>query len=121
MHSWGESAGAMSVALHMVANNGNNDGLFRGAFMQSGSPIPVGDIVEGQKHFDAFVSATGCSDAWDKLECLRGVPYANYSAALNASPGSNTYQVRFFVLQTTCASLYLLCAGHNSCYLVASG
>ncbi len=47
--SWGESAGAVSAALHMVANDGNNEGLFRAAFMQSGSPIPVGDITNGQK------------------------------------------------------------------------
>jgi hypothetical protein len=28
----------------MVANNGDNEGLFRGAFMESGSPIPVGPV-----------------------------------------------------------------------------
>lgn len=27
----------------MVANNGDNEGLFRAGFMESGSPIPVGD------------------------------------------------------------------------------
>ncbi|KAG5654307.1 hypothetical protein H0H81_004726 [Sphagnurus paluster] len=58
---WGESAGAISVGLHMVANNGNAEGLFRGGFMQSGSPIPVGDITNGQKYYDALVSQTGCS------------------------------------------------------------
>ena len=26
--SWGESAGAISVSLHMLANGGNNEGLF---------------------------------------------------------------------------------------------
>lgn len=40
-HSWGESAGAISVALQMLTNGGNTEGLFRGGFMQSGSPIPV--------------------------------------------------------------------------------
>lgn len=33
---WGESAGALSVGVQMVANGGNNEGLFRAAFMQSG-------------------------------------------------------------------------------------
>ena len=47
--SWGESAGAVSAALHMVANDGDTEGLFRAAFMESGSPIPVGDITNGQK------------------------------------------------------------------------
>lgn len=31
--SWGESAGAISVGLHLVLNNGRPEGLFRGAFM----------------------------------------------------------------------------------------
>ena len=76
----------------MVANNGNNEGLFRGAFMESGSPIPTGDITNGQPYFDAIVSETGCSAAADKLACLRTVPYANLTAAMNASPGSYSYQ-----------------------------
>lgn len=32
-NSQGESAGAMSAALHMVTNGGNTEGLFRAAFM----------------------------------------------------------------------------------------
>jgi carboxylesterase type B len=42
---WGQSAGAISVSLQMLTNGGNTEGLFRAAFMQSGSPIPVGDIT----------------------------------------------------------------------------
>lgn len=34
---WGESAGANSVAAQMLANAGQNDGLFLQAIMQSGS------------------------------------------------------------------------------------
>lgn len=30
---WGQSAGAISIGLHMVANGGNNEGMFRGAVM----------------------------------------------------------------------------------------
>ncbi|KAF7974292.1 hypothetical protein HWV62_12434 [Athelia sp. TMB] len=89
---WGDSAGSISVGLHTVANNGNNEGLFRGAFMESGSPIPTGDIADGQPYFDALVAETGCSAAADKLACLRTVPYANLTAAMNASPGSYSYQ-----------------------------
>ena len=37
----------MSVAMQMITNGGDTEGLFRGAFMQSGSPIPVGDITHG--------------------------------------------------------------------------
>ena len=34
---WGESAGAWSVAYHLIGFDGNNDGLFRAGIMQSGS------------------------------------------------------------------------------------
>ncbi|KAG5654308.1 hypothetical protein H0H81_004727 [Sphagnurus paluster] len=89
---WGESAGAISVGLHMVANNGDNEGLFRAGFMQSGSPIPVGDITNGQKYYDAIVSQTGCSGSADTLDCLRKVPYNTLKAAVNKSPGIFSYQ-----------------------------
>ncbi|TFK70529.1 carotenoid ester lipase precursor [Pluteus cervinus] len=89
---WGESAGAVSVGFHLVANNGNNEGLFRAGFMQSGSPVPVGDITNGQQYYDFMVAQTGCSSASDTLECLRGVPYAAFKAALDQSPGIYAYQ-----------------------------
>ncbi|KAK7688643.1 hypothetical protein QCA50_008181 [Cerrena zonata] len=89
---WGESAGAISAALHMVTNGGNTEGLFRGAFMQSGSPIPVGDITHGQKFYDAIVAETGCSSASDTLQCLREVPFDTLMDAVNDSPGIFAYQ-----------------------------
>ncbi|KAJ7660448.1 carotenoid ester lipase precursor [Mycena rosella] len=89
---WGESAGAISVSLQMLANGGNTEGLFRAGFMQSGSPIPVGPIENGQKYYDAIVANTGCSGAADTLACLRTVPYATLLAAQNASPGIFAYQ-----------------------------
>jgi len=45
--SWGQSSGAISVSLQMITNGGNNEGLFRAGFMQSGSPLPVGNITKG--------------------------------------------------------------------------
>ncbi|KAF8955264.1 carotenoid ester lipase [Flammula alnicola] len=89
---WGESAGAISASLQMLANGGNTEGLFRGAFMESGAPIPVGDITRGQKYYDAVVSETGCSGSADTLACLRTVPYATLKAAINQSPGIFDYQ-----------------------------
>ncbi|KAI0790998.1 carotenoid ester lipase precursor [Abortiporus biennis] len=89
---WGESAGAISVALHMVANDGNNEGLFRGAFMESGSPIPVGDITNGQQDYDAIVQETGCTGAADTLECLRQVPFEILKAAVDQSPAIFSFQ-----------------------------
>ena len=91
LNSWGESAGAISAALHMVSDP--NAGLFRGAFMQSGAQIPVGDISHGQKYYDAVVSQTGCSGSADTLACLRKVDYAVLKNAINKSPGIFSYQV----------------------------
>ncbi|KAI0754515.1 carotenoid ester lipase precursor [Daedaleopsis nitida] len=84
---WGESSGAISVALQMVTNGGNTEGLFRGAFMQSGSPIPVGDLNHGQGDYDAIVAQTGCSGASDTLQCLRHVPFETLKKAVDKSPG----------------------------------
>lgn len=93
MCSWGESAGAISVSMHMLTNGGDNEGLFRAGFMESGSPIPVGDIANGQKYYDFIVDKTGCSGASDTLQCLRGVPYADLKAAVDETPSIFSYQV----------------------------
>jgi carboxylesterase type B len=92
--SWGESAGAISVALHMVLNNGNNEGLFRAAVMQSGSPGPFGDIEHGQVFYDIVVENAGCKGARDTLECLRQVPYETYKKATDDAPGIIAIRVR---------------------------
>ncbi|KII91038.1 hypothetical protein PLICRDRAFT_554187 [Plicaturopsis crispa FD-325 SS-3] len=89
---WGESAGAISVALQMLTNGGDTEGLFRAGFMESGAPIPVGDITHGQKYYDAIVDQTGCSGASDTLNCLRDVPYQDLLDAINNSPGIFSYQ-----------------------------
>ncbi|KAJ7207637.1 Carboxylesterase family-domain-containing protein, partial [Mycena pura] len=54
---WGESSGAISVAMHMLANDGDTEGLFRAAFMQSGSPVPVGPLENGQLCTCSWASA----------------------------------------------------------------
>lgn len=83
--SWGESAGAISVALHMIANRGDHEGLFRAGFMQSGSPIPFGTVDQGQQSYDHLVESVGCQNSTDSLQCLRTVPYEAFKAALNSS------------------------------------
>jgi len=78
----------------MLANGGNTEGLFRGAFMESGAPIPVGDLTHGQKYYDSLVKDTGCTGAQDTLQCLREVPYLKLKAAINNTPSIFAYQVR---------------------------
>ncbi|KAI0052207.1 carotenoid ester lipase precursor [Auriscalpium vulgare] len=89
---WGESAGAISVNMHMLTNGGDTEGLFRGAIMQSGGPLPVGDITHGQKEYDEIVKLTGCDRSKDTLACLRTVPYETFRRAVNLSPNFFAYQ-----------------------------
>ncbi|KAI0060454.1 carotenoid ester lipase precursor [Artomyces pyxidatus] len=89
---WGESAGAISVGMHMITNGGHTEGLFRAAIMQSGSPTPIGSITHGQPYYDGLVKGVGCSGAADTLHCLRHAPIAKLRAAINASPGLYAYQ-----------------------------
>jgi acetylcholinesterase len=78
----------------MQVNKGNQEGLFRGAIMQSGGPVPVGDIEHGQPYYDALVKNTGCDKSYDTLECLRKVPYIKFKYAMDISPNFFAYQVK---------------------------
>ena len=83
----------MSAALHMITNGGNTEGLFHGAFMQSGAVIPRGDISLGQHDYDDLVRETGCDGAEDTLECLRQLPFTTLKEVMDMSPGTNSYRV----------------------------
>lgn len=83
----------MSVALQMVTNDGDTEGLFRAAFMQSGSPLPFGDITHGQYYYDYMVNHTSCSGASDTLQCLREVPYTQFKAVMDTTPTDYNYEV----------------------------
>ncbi|KAH9941665.1 carotenoid ester lipase precursor [Epithele typhae] len=89
---WGESSGAISVALQMATNHGDSEGLFRGAIMQSGAPIPVGPIEHGQRYYDALVHDVGCHGRVDTLECLRNVDFGTLRQAVDRSPSFFSYQ-----------------------------
>ncbi|KAL9575842.1 hypothetical protein ACKAV7_000005 [Fusarium commune] len=74
----GESAGALSIGAHLLAYNGRDDGLFRGAILQSGGPLP-GDnanrnATERDADFNTILQATGCQGSDDTIGCLRSVP-----------------------------------------------
>ncbi|KZO91916.1 alpha/beta-hydrolase [Calocera viscosa TUFC12733] len=83
----GESAGAMSVANHLTAYGGRDDGLFRGAIMESGSPTtenyPTIDQLEPV--YQSVVTKAGCANSTDTLSCLRGVPYDTFRTATNGT------------------------------------
>jgi len=77
----------------MVTNGGDTEGLFRGAFMNSGALLSSGDISLGQQEYDGLVRATGCAGAGDTLECLRQVPFPALKEAVNVSPTWLSYRV----------------------------
>ncbi|KIJ65542.1 hypothetical protein HYDPIDRAFT_110642 [Hydnomerulius pinastri MD-312] len=89
---WGEGAGATCASLQMLANGGNTEGLFRGAFMQSGAPIPTGHVTHGQAYYDSIVSQTDCEGSDDTLACLRDVPLDTLQSAVNNQPSIFAYQ-----------------------------
>jgi carboxylesterase type B len=88
----GESAGAFSVFSQMALNDGDNtykdEPLFRAAIMHSGSTAstePVdGPLAQGV--FDSVVEAAECSDAGDKIECLRSADYEKFWSATMSVP-----------------------------------
>lgn len=92
---WGESAGAASVGMHLVAYGGRDDKLFRGAIMESGNPVPysslVGDEV-AQPVFDTIAGSAGCNSSNDKLECLRQVSFEKLNNAINTTDVPQNYQ-----------------------------
>lgn len=87
LYSWGESAGAISVALQMLHNKGHQGNLFRAAFMNSGSPIPVGNInaPRSQAVFDFLATTVGCGSN-KTLACMRTVSYEALKAAIDQTP-----------------------------------
>ncbi|KAI0628196.1 carotenoid ester lipase [Trametes polyzona] len=80
---WGESAGAWSVTLQMTANGGDTEGLFRAAWMQSGSTLPTRSIRDLQPTFDFIASQVGCGSSTGVLDCLRGVLAESITAAVD--------------------------------------
>ncbi|KAH8079812.1 carotenoid ester lipase precursor [Cristinia sonorae] len=88
---FGESAGAVSASIHMITSN-EHPPLFRAAFMESGAPVPVGDIEHAQPWYDDIVEHAGCAGARDTLQCLRETPFEKLKAAMDRSPGTLSYQ-----------------------------
>lgn len=84
----------MSVALHMVMSGASHEKLFHGAFMQSESILPVGDITGGQSDQDELAARVGCSGANDVLQCLRDVDFDKLRPAMDASTNCLGYNVR---------------------------
>ncbi|KAF2032342.1 carboxylesterase family protein-like protein [Setomelanomma holmii] len=85
---WGESAGGASVGFHLTAYNGRDDKLFRGAIMQSGNPISYGPLLDTlgyANQYNVLIQRTNCANQTSPLECLRALPAAQLSEAINTT------------------------------------
>ena len=86
---WGESAGAMSVGMHLISYGGRDDCLFRGAISESGTPPGIASTEttpeSWQPFYDRITEAANCSTATDSLDCLRKVPVDTLSDIFNSS------------------------------------
>ena len=92
---WGESAGAGSVGIHLIAYSGRDDKLFRGAICESGNSILLGtenyDVSDGQAIYDNITAATGCASSSDTLSCIRNLDFTTLNAAFNITPSYGFY------------------------------
>ena len=82
----GQSAGAGSVLVHLVAKNGSDEGLFQRALMESPSLPPVRPFAAQQFQYDGLVARTKCTGAPDTLACLRTVPAEELIKKVIAEP-----------------------------------
>ncbi|KAK2011787.1 alpha/beta-hydrolase [Colletotrichum eremochloae] len=74
---FGESAGAISVGLQLIAYGGRDEGLFSAAIMESGGPYHSQMITreaDKEASFTGLLNATNCTEAPDALTCLRSAP-----------------------------------------------
>ncbi|KZO96007.1 triacylglycerol lipase [Calocera viscosa TUFC12733] len=97
----GASAGAGSIALHLTAYGGRDDGLFHAAVGESQAFPTQLTIPQSQYQYDRLVNETGCSKSSDTLACLRAlnvtqiqsvnveIPYPILGA--NATAARSTY------------------------------
>ncbi|KAI6250989.1 Lipase [Erysiphe necator] len=81
----GDSAGAGSVAMHLIAYNGRNDSLFSGAILESVFFPTQRKVIDYEFQYNNFVSLSNCSSSNDTLACLRNTPLSILKVA-NSNP-----------------------------------
>lgn len=86
----------MSICSHMMAYGGRDDGLFRGAILQSGGAFPLTgpNTTAFQSTFDSLITNTSCisnanSSASLKLDCIRALPLETFRASVGSATGQS--------------------------------
>ncbi|KAJ6099122.1 hypothetical protein N7467_000657 [Penicillium canescens] len=98
---WGESAGGNSIASQLLAYNGRDDKIFRGAISVSGSLVGFGpmnaDPNGSEDTYQELLGLTGCKNSSDRIECLRESPYKILNEFFNGSMAcfDNRLSLRF--------------------------
>ncbi|KZL82515.1 carboxylesterase family protein [Colletotrichum incanum] len=85
---WGESAGARSLGMQLIAYDGKHDNLFRSAILQSGSSVAKFVGADAwQPYFNALLQKTGCSNGnlSARLSCLQALPWQTLNGIFNGS------------------------------------
>lgn len=85
---WGESAGGMSVALHITGYGGeDSEALFHRGIMESGAigSSSFSSVDEVQANYDNVTKQVGCDGADDTLACLKKVPADKLNDVFNQS------------------------------------
>jgi hypothetical protein len=79
-----------------MAYGGRDDGLFRGAILQSGGafPLTAPNTTVFQATFDSLIANTTCSpfansSATEKLNCIRSLPLDVFRANVGPSTGQS--------------------------------
>ncbi|KFY47887.1 hypothetical protein V495_01758 [Pseudogymnoascus sp. VKM F-4514 (FW-929)] len=90
---WGVSSGGTSAGYHLTAFGGRDDGLFRGAILESGGSIATGamNTTAYQSQYNTLVSRVNCTQEVDTLQCLREVPFDTLNSVLNSSVSTQPF------------------------------
>ncbi|RKF63120.1 Acetylcholinesterase [Erysiphe neolycopersici] len=92
----GSSAGAGSVALHLTAYGGRNDGLFHAAAIGSPSFGAKTTVAGSQYQYDTLVERVNCNATTETLQCLRDLDVkvlAEHNQNILTSGGGGGYPV----------------------------
>ncbi|CAM1507843.1 Fc.00g046910.m01.CDS01 [Cosmosporella sp. VM-42] len=86
---WGESAGSLSVDIHVNAYGGVEPPPFRGAIMFSGQ-MSVGLLgttasPQDTSYWDATAKVLGCNNTSEQLQCMREVSADDLVKAMNTA------------------------------------
>jgi carboxylesterase type B len=101
----GDSAGGGSVAYHLTAYGGRDDGLFVGAMPESPFFPTSRTVAESEFQFTLFANSTGCLSSSSSnasasvMSCLRSLPLPTIqSANVNSPfPGATGYPNFYFL------------------------